>query len=292
MTGSRVFQLALLPMLAFALVLGGCASKGGKKDVAYVAMDVETLYNAAKEQEQRGNYKQAAVMFEEVERQHPYSVWARRAQLMAAFSYYVARQYTDAVQSAQRYLQLHPGSAQAPYAYYIIAISYYEQIEPVDRDQKITQQALDALGELVRRYPNTRYADDARLKIDLARDHLAGKEMEIGRFYQKLTLYIAAIIRYRVVIDQFDTTSHVPEALYRLVESYLSLGIPDEAQAAAAVLGHNFPGSKWYERAYKLMAKAPKMAPAAPGETTIVPVAAPAPAPTPAPATPPTPPTP
>ena len=255
MTVSRVTRIILLPLLAGALAVAGCATRG-KKDQAYIARDVETLYNVAKDTLDHGDYKTAAAMFDEVERQHPYSVWARRAQLMSAFSYYVARQYPDAVTSATRFLQLHPGSREAAYAYYIIAVSYYEQIAPVDRDQRISQQALDALGELVRRYPNTRYADDARLKIDLARDHLAGKEMEIGRFYQKQTQYIAAVIRYRTVIDQYDTTSHTPEALYRLVETYLSLGIPAEAKKAAAVLGSNYPGSKWYDRAYRLMGRA------------------------------------
>ncbi len=255
MIRASVPRLTLLAAIAATLVLPACASKGPKKDTAYVAMDVETLYNVARDMLQKGQYKQAAQMFDEVERQHPYSVWARRAQLMASFSYYAAKQYPDSIQSAQRFLSLHPGSKEAPYAYYMIAVSYYEQIQPVDRDQKITQQALDALGELIRRYPNTPYADDARLKIDLARDHLAGKEMEIGRFYQNASLYVAAIIRYRTVVDNYDTTSHTPEALYRLVESYLSLGIPTEAVKAAAVLGHNYPESKWYERAHKLVVK-------------------------------------
>jgi outer membrane protein assembly factor BamD len=151
----------------------------------------------------------------------------------------------------------------------MIAVSYYEQISGVQRDQKITQQALDAFGELIRRYPNTDYAADARLKIDLARDHLAGKEMEVGRFYQNQGLYLAAISRFRTVIDQYDTTSHTPEALHRLVEAYLALGVPEEAKKAAAVLGNNYPGSKWYERSYALIAKkaiekkAPGTAPAA-----------------------------
>lgn len=261
MTRSSVSRAALFSLIGLGLILPGCASKGPKKDQAYVAMDVETLYNVARDTMIKGNYKQAALMFDEVERQHPYSVWARRAQLMAAFSYYVSRQYPDAIASAQRFLSLHPGSREAAYAYYMIAVSYYEQISPVDRDQKITQQAMDSLGELVRRYPNTKYADDARLKIDLARDHLAGKEMEIGRFYQNSSQYIAAIIRYRTVVDQFDTTSHTPEALYRLVETYLSLGIPVEANKAAAVLGYNYPGSKWYERAHALMLKSPEAKP-------------------------------
>ena len=255
MTMSRVFRAALLPFMLSGLLLSGCASNKVRKDQAYVARDVETLYNVARDTLARRDYKLAAQQFDEVERQHPYSVWARRAQLMSAYSYYVAQQYPDAISSSQRFLSLHPGSREAPYAYYVVAVSYYEQITSVDRDQKITQQALDALGELIRRYPGSDYAADARLKIDLARDHLAGKEMEIGRFYEKNTLYLAAIIRFRAVIDQYDTTSHTPEALERLVECYLLLGLPEEAKKAAAVLGYNYPGSKWYQRSYALIQK-------------------------------------
>ncbi len=257
---SRVFRTSGL-VLVTAVALSACATNKGKKDQSYVARDVETLYIAAKDNLDRRQYKMAAAMFDEVERQHPYSVWARRAQLMSAFSYYVAGDFSDAIGSAQRFLSLHPGSREAPYAYYMIAVSYYEQISGVQRDQKITQQALDALGELIRRYPNSEYASDARLKVDLARDHLAGKEMEIGRFYQQQGLYLAAISRFRTVIDKYDTTSHTPEALHRLVEAYLALGLPEEAKKAAAVLGSNYPGSKWYERSFALLAKkAPRSA--------------------------------
>ncbi|QXQ04949.1 outer membrane protein assembly factor BamD [Sphingosinicellaceae bacterium] len=248
----------LLPLLATALVLTGCASSKGKKDRAYIARDVETLYNVARDTMLKRQYKQAAAMYDEVERQHPYSVWARRAQLMSAYSYYVGRQYNEAIQSAQRFLSLHPGSREAPYAYYIVAVSYYDQISDVDHDQKITQQALDAMGELIRRYPNTDYAADAKLKIDLTRDHLAGKEMEIGRFYQDNRQYLAAVLRFRTVVEKYDTTSHIPEALHRLVECYLSLGIPEEAKKAAAVLGYNYPGSKWYDRSFALIGKKAK----------------------------------
>jgi outer membrane protein assembly factor BamD len=251
----RLNRTALLSLSAL-LVLSACAGGGGgkaKKDQRYIAQDVETLYSAARQTLDKRQYRLAAAQFDEVERQHPYSVWARRAQLMSAFSYYVSGEYQEAIGAAQRFLSLHPGSREAPYAYYMVALSYYNQIMPVNKDQKITQQALDALGELIRRYPNTDYAADARLKIDLARDHLAGKEMEIGRFYQSQGLYLAAIIRFRTVVDQYDTTSHAPEALHRLVEAYLAMGIPEEAVKAAAVLGNNYPGSKWYERSYKLV---------------------------------------
>ena len=253
--------LAIGLVAGLSLGLAGCASGGakGKADTSYVARDVDTLYNAAKTRLDRRQYKQAAVLFDEVERQHPYSPWARRAQLMSAFSYYLSGSYPESVQSSQRFLSIHPGNKDAPYALYLIAICYYEQIADVTRDQKITSQALDALGELIRRYPQTQYAADARLKTDLVRDHLAGKEMEIGRLYQRRADWLASVIRFRTVIDQYDTTSHVPEALERLTESYLALGVPEEARKSAAVLGANYPGSEWYARAYRLVQeKTPK----------------------------------
>ena len=250
-------KLALLAAASTAMLLtAGCAGRGGgPRDTAFVARDVETLYAAAKDRLDRGDTLLAAALFDEVERQHPYSPWARRAQLMSAFSYYVAKDYNKAIQSAQRFLSIHPGNRDAPYAYYLIALCYYEQISDVDRDQKITQQALTALTEVVRRYPNTRYAADARIKIDLVNDHLAGKEMEIGRFYERSSNWLAASIRFREVVDKYQTTSHAPEALFRMVESSLQLGMPEEALKYAAVLGANYPGSKWYEKAYKLMQK-------------------------------------
>lgn len=258
--GMRMFpskSIALLAFAAIALPLAGCAQNRGKTDTSYVARDVNTLYAAAKDRLDRGQFKLAAALFDEVERQHPYSVWARRAQLMSAFSYYLARDYTESTNSAQRFLAIHPGNRDAPYAYYLISLNYYEQINDVTRDQKITQQALDSLGELIRRYPTTKYAADARLKIDLVNDHLAGKEMEVGRFYQRRAQWLAATIRFRTVIDKYQSTSHTPEALMRLTESYLALGIPEEAKKAAAVLGANYPGSKWYVRAFELMQKHP-----------------------------------
>jgi len=246
---------ALAIAAALALPLAGCAKDKNKSDTSYVAHDVDTLYNAARERLNRGQYKIAAALFDEVERQHPYSVWARRAQLMSAFCYYLSRDYQKSIDSAQRFLSIHPGNKDAPYALYLIAVDYYEQIQDVNRDQKITQQALDAMGELIRRYPDTNYAADARVKVDLIQDHLAGKEMEVGRFYQRRADWLAAVLRFRTVIDKYQTTSHVPEALERLTESYLALGIPEEAKKAAAVLGANYPGSKWYERAYALIQK-------------------------------------
>jgi outer membrane protein assembly factor BamD len=245
----------LLAAAAVAVVATGCATPNAnsRRDARYVARDVNTLYSAAQSRMQRGQYRVAAALFDEVERQHPYSPWARRAQLMSAFNYYAAQQYTESIQSAQRFLQLHPGNRDAPYAYYLVALSYYEQIEDVTRDQRITRQAQEALGELIRRYPDSRYAADARLKLDLVNDHLAGKEMEIGRYYQRSGRWLAGTLRFRQVVENYQTTSHAPEALYRLTESYLSLGIPEEARRAAAVLGRNYPGSEWYERAYELL---------------------------------------
>ena len=240
---------------AAILPLAGCAGNKVKGDTEYIARDVNTLYAVAKKRMDSGSYEEAAKMFDEVERQHPYSVWARRAQLMSAFSYYLAQKYPDAVSSAQRFLTIHPGNKEAPYAHYLVAMSYYQQIPDVQRDQRATQQALDAFGELIRRYPDSRYAADARLKLDLINDHLAGKEMEVGRFYQRSGNWLAAVSRFRNVVDKYETTSHTPEALERLVESYLALGIPAEAQKSAAVLGANYPGNEWYERAYKLMQK-------------------------------------
>lgn len=255
---SKMFRtLALVSLAAVAVTLPGCAKNKGKSDTSYVARDVNTLYVTAKDRLDRGQFKLAAALFDEVERQHPYSAWARRAQLMGAFSYYLARDYAESTSAAQRFLSIHPGNRDAPYAYYLIALNYYEQISDVTRDQKITQQALDAMGELIRRYPNTRYAADARLKVDLIRDHLAGKEMEIGRFYQRRGQWLASVVRFRKVVDDYDTTSHTPEALMRLTESYLALGIPDEAQKAAAVLGHNYSNTKWYKHAFELMQKHP-----------------------------------
>lgn len=250
-------SVALIAALAVILPVAGCARNSKKRDTAYVARDVDTLYTAAKDRLDRGQFKLAAALFDETERQHPYSVWARRAQLMSAFSYYMARDFTESTNSAQRFLSIHPGNRDAPYAYYLIALNYYEQITDVTRDQKITQQALDAMGELIRRYPTSRYAADARLKVDLIRDHLAGKEMEIGRFYERRAQWLAAVIRFRTVVDKYDSTSHTPEALMRLTEAYLALGVPEEAKKAAAVLGTNYPGSKWYDRAYQLMQKHP-----------------------------------
>jgi outer membrane protein assembly factor BamD len=173
---------------------------------------------------------------------------------MAAYAHYQVNEYDEAILAAQRFLQLHPGNKDAAYAYYLIGLSYYEQITDVGRDQRTTEDALKSLDELVRRFPDSAYARDARLKIDLTRDHLAGKEMAVGRYYLKRQEYVAAINRFRTVVEKYQTTNHVAEALHRLVECYLSLGVSKEAQAAAAVLGRNYPGSDWYQDSYNLLA--------------------------------------
>ncbi|HVH48318.1 MAG TPA: outer membrane protein assembly factor BamD [Sphingomicrobium sp.] len=261
---SKLTRFTALVLAAVVIVpAAGCAGKRAKGgDTVYVARDVNTLYNLAKRQLDRGNYAAAAKLFDEVERQHPYSVWARRAQMMSAFSYYMGQKYPEAVASAQRFLTIHPGNKDAPYAHYLIAMSHYQQIEDVTRDQASTANAANAFGELMRRYPDSRYASDARLKLDLINDHLAGKEMEVGRFYQRSGKWLAATLRFRKVVDQYQTTNHTPEALERLVECYLALGIPQEAQKSAAVLGRNYPGSEWYHRAYKLISRhSPQTAP-------------------------------
>jgi len=246
-----LIRLVAAPCLALTLV--ACAST---EEAPYVERPVETIYSEAAAAMDQERYKEAARLFDEVERQHPYSQWATRAQLMAAFAYYQALQYDDAVIALDRFIQLHPGSEDIAYAYYMKGLCYYEQITDVGRDQRVTQQALDALGEVTRRFPESPYSRDAALKIDLTNDHLAGKEMEIGRYYLRQGYQNAAIGRFRTVIEKYQTTSHVPEALHRLTEAYLALGVVDEAQAAAAVLGHNFPGSEWYVDSYALLVDA------------------------------------
>ncbi|HEV7960641.1 MAG TPA: outer membrane protein assembly factor BamD, partial [Rhizomicrobium sp.] len=201
----------------------------------------------------KGDWENAGKQFDEVDRQHPYSVWARRAMLMSAFCSYQANKYSDAVSTADQYISLHPGSHEVAYAFYLKAISLYEQIVDVNRDQANTQGALVALQDVVQRFPDTEYARDATLKIDLTEDHLAGKEMAVGRYYLTRGDYIGAINRFRAVIEQYQTTPQIAEALERLTEAYYSLGLNSEAQTAAAVLGANYPGSEWYTDAYGIL---------------------------------------
>jgi outer membrane protein assembly factor BamD len=223
------------------------------KDAVYRERPIYTIYRDAWKKVRSGDWEEGAKQFAEVERQHPYSIWARRASLMSVFCYYEANKYTEAIGSAEQFITLHPGSKEVAYAFYIKSVSLYEQIVDVERDQEKTQIALVALQDVVQRFPNTEYARDATLKIDLTYDHLAGKEMDIGRYYLFQGDYIGAINRFRVVVEQYQKTSQIAEALERLTEAYYALGLTSEAQTAAAVLGHNYPGSSWYKAAYDLL---------------------------------------
>lgn len=238
-------------LLALPLFLGSCA--GEEEETAYVERPVEDIYNEAMDHMERGRYTRAAKSFDEVERQHPYSKWATKAQIMAAYAHYMKGEYDDAIVALDRFIELHPGHKEAAYAWYLKGLSYYEQISDVSRDQRMTEGALDAFENLVRRFPRSDYARDARLKIDLAHDHLAGKDMEVGRYYLRAGHHLAAIGRFRRVIDKWGTTTHVPEALHRLTEAYLALGVVEEARFTAAVLRHNFPDSEWYEDSWALL---------------------------------------
>lgn len=248
-TATRILKPLLLSVLC-AGFLGACS---GTDRLKYRDKPVTELYDNALRYLNRGQFKFSAVSFDEVERQHPYSSWARRSQLMSAYSYFKANKLEEAILSAERFVSLHPGNKDAAYAYYLIGICHYLQIADVRRDQKETELALAALSEVVRRFPFSKYAADSRLKIDLTRDHLAGKEMKIGRFYQRRDEYFAAIGRFKNVIKKYQTTSHVPEALHRLTEVYLELGILPEAYKSASVLGANYPKTEWYQFSYDLM---------------------------------------
>ena len=214
---------------------------------------ISKLYNDALEELNDGSYKKAAKGFGEVERQHPYSRWATRAVLMQAYAHYQRNDYDETINASKRFITLHPGHKDAPYAYYLIAVSHYEQINDVKRDQTAAAEALRSLDEISQRYPGTSYARDAEAKAVLARDHLAGKEMEVGRYYLRKKAHLAGINRFKKVVTDYQTTTHTPEALYRLTEAYLALGVRSEAQTAGALLGHNYPSSDWYRDAYTLL---------------------------------------
>ncbi len=239
--------------LAAVILAFGLAACGSSEPPVMPDRPAEVMFNEAMSLMDAGAPADAVKLFDEVDRQHPYSVWATKAQLLNAYAYYEMNRYDEAIAALDRFIALHPGSKDIAYAYYLKALSYYERIPDVTRDQSLTNRALNALQEVVRRFPDSKYARDARLKIDLAYDNLAGKEMEVGRYYQKRNQPQAAITRYRRVIELYQTTSHVPEALHRLTECYLDVGLTQEAQATAAVLGHNFPGSEWYQDSYGLM---------------------------------------
>ena len=263
-----MFSAVRLPVLR-AMILSatliaacGCSLFGDKDDASndvnkdaaqYRERSIEQIYADGWRAINSGSWEQAATQFNEVDRQHPYSVWARRAMLISAFCSYQANKYTDAIATADQYISLHPGSREVAYAFYLKAISLYEQIVTVDKDQSNTQGALVALQDVVQRFPDTEYARDATLKIDLTMDHLAGKEMAVGRYYLSHHDYIGAINRFRAVVDQYQTTPQIAEALERLTEAYYSLGLDSEAQTAAAVLGRNYPGSAWYKDAYTVL---------------------------------------
>lgn len=214
---------------------------------------VEILYNEAAAELDAKNYKRAFTLFNEVERQHPYSQWATRAQLMAGYAAYEGEDYQESILALDRFTRLHPGHKDVDYAYYLRALNFYDQISDVGRDQEMTALAKENFETILRGYPNSKYARDAKLKLDLTLDHLAGKEMSIGRYYLVRNQYQAAIRRFLNVVRDYQTTTHVPEALHRLVECYLSLGITSEAERVAAVLGYNYPGSVWYEDSYALL---------------------------------------
>ena len=258
----RPLRAAVLA-LSLGMVLSGCESLFGESDTAkndvntdaanYRDLPVEAIYAAAWRQIRNENWLVAAGTFDEMERQHPYSPWARRAMLMSAFCYYQGNAYAEAIGTADQYISLHPGSAEVAYAFYLKSIALYEQIVDVGRDQGNTRDALVALQDVVQRFPDTEYARDATLKIDLTMDHLAGKEMDVGRYYLTRGDFIGGINRFRVVVEQYQTTPQIAEALERLTEGYYSLGLDSEAQTAAAVLGANYPGSPWYQNAYNIL---------------------------------------
>lgn len=249
MTATSFNRLLILTLLSFTL--GACASSN--EDEMPPDKPVEELYNKAANYMQEKDFKRAAEQFKEVERQHPYSTWATRAQLMTAYAEYQAMDYDAALNALDQFIQLHPGHESIPYAYYLAALCDYERIADVRRDQSYAKNALKRLHTIISRFPETTYAKDAVLKIALVNDHLAGSEMEVGRNYMTQKVYTAAVGRFRTVVEKYQTTSHVPEALHRLVECYLAIGITNEAKATAAVLGHNFPGSPWYQDSYEML---------------------------------------
>ncbi len=259
MMSAKVFSRSLVALFVVvgALALSGCSLFGKstteERDATYQERPIDQIYSAAWRYVRNEDWTNAAKQFDEVERQHPYSIWARRAMLMSAFCSYEGNKYADAISTADQYISLHPGSKDVAYAFYLKAISLYEQIVDVGRDQTNTEAALVALQDVVQRFPDTEYARDATLKIDLTMDHLAGKEMEVGRYYLFKGDYIGAINRFRTVVEQYQRTPQIAEALERLTEAYYALGVDSEAQTAAAVLGANYPGSPWYEDAYNLL---------------------------------------
>jgi outer membrane protein assembly factor BamD len=243
-------RVLLLGAVALSSLVSGCGSSSDESSKQVKSGPVEELYNNGVDALNARRFTTAADQFNAVEQNYPFSTWAVNAQLMSGYALYLQNKYTEALGTLDRFIQLHPAHRDIAYAYYLRALCYYEQIADIQRDQKGTEVAMNALREVVTRFPDTAYARDAKLKIDLCVDHLAGKEMEIGRFYQKQQLYEAAIGRFQRVVDDFQTTNHAPEALARLTEVYLALGLKDQARKSAAVLGYNYPGSEWYSATY------------------------------------------
>ena len=255
---SKIRTGLVLAAVAISVVSVSACNRGGSRPrLAYEERPVEALYNTGYQRVQSRRWADAVDYFQEVERQHPYSEWSRRAILMQIYAYYQDDHYQEAIAAADRFIALFPGNPSAPYAFYMKAICNFEQITDVGRDQGFAQAALDGLRDVARRYPGTSYAIDATVKIDMVNDQLAGKEMAIGRYYQRANQPLAAINRYKAVIDNqaFQRTSHAPEALYRLVEVNLQLGLKDEAMRNGSVLGFNYPGSPWYAEAYALLSE-------------------------------------
>jgi len=247
----RSHKIVALMLITFTM--SGCSGIFKGPPPPPEELTVEQLYQKADNELKTGQADVAAKYFDDVERLYPYSQWAKRAMIMSAFSYYQAHSYNEAILAAERYIEFFPSDKEAAYAQYLISISHYDQIVDISRDQSRTRVAMQSLREVAKRYPDSEYAKKAKLKYDLTQNHLAGKEMEIGRYYLKRDHYSAAINRFKVVVEDYQTTSHTAEALHRLVEAYLALGVVSEAQSAAAVLGHNFPGSDWYIDSYALL---------------------------------------
>lgn len=249
----RAIRFRLMAGVMAATMMVGCGSYAPKLDENIDSYTAKEIYDRGEFELSRNRPKQAAEFFGEIERLYPYSEWGQRGLIMQAMAYHKHKDYPNSRAAAQRYLDFYPASDDAAYAQYLLALSYYDQIDEVGRDQGLTFQALQSLRTVIETYPDSEYAASAVLKFDLAFDHLAGKEMEIGRYYLARKNYAASVRRFRVVVEDFQTTSHTAEALHRLVEAYLSLGLTAEAQTAGAILGHNFRGSDWYEDSYVLL---------------------------------------
>ncbi|PTW47190.1 outer membrane protein assembly factor BamD [Rhodovulum kholense] len=251
-TGSR--RIGAVAAILVLSLTAACDPIGSRKPPPLESYDAPTIFQMAETKlEKDRDLEEAARLYGEVERLYPYSEWAKRALIMQAYTYHQAKDYENARASAQRYIDFYPADEDAAYAQYLLALSYYDQIDLVGRDQGLTFQALQALRTVIERYPDSEYAQSAILKFDLAFNHLAAKEMEVGRFYLKRKNYAAAVNRFRVVVEDFQTTTHTAEALYRLIEAYLALGLDSEAQTAGAILGHNFQSTDWYADGYKLL---------------------------------------